>query len=84
MMKRAAKSTPTFGAAAARIAPIVNVMPAATISFLRPKGSDSGPASTAPTIAPSSSTATTAPCKNGDSPKSVLMNRMAPEMTPVS
>jgi hypothetical protein len=82
--KRAAISTPVLGAVAATSAPTVKVTPAMTMSGLRPSRSDNGPASAAPVIAPSSSTATTAPCQNGDRPKSVLMNRIAPEMTPVS
>ena len=43
-----------------------------------------GPTRTAPVVAPSSSAATTAPCMNGERPKSDVMNRIAPEMTPVS
>ena len=83
-MKRAATSTPALGAAAASRAPTVNVTAATMISRRRPSRSDSGPATAAPTIAPSSSTATIAPCMNGESPKSDVMKRMAPEMTPVS
>jgi hypothetical protein len=54
------------------------------MSLRRPSRSESGPASAAPSIAPSSSEATIAPSMNGDSSKSFLMNRRAPEMTPVS
>jgi hypothetical protein len=63
---------------------MVNVTAATMISLRRPIRSDRGPARPAPSMAPSSSDATTAPCMNGDRPKSSLMKRIAPEMTPVS
>ena len=84
MMKRAAISTAAVGAAAASRAPTVKVIAAAMMSRRRPSRSARGPATMEPTMAPRRSTATTAPCMNGESPKSDLMKRMAPEMTPVS
>jgi hypothetical protein len=54
------------------------------ISRRRPSRSDSRPAEAAPTIAPRSRKETIAPSMNGDTSKSCLMNRIAPEMTPVS
>ena len=80
----AASRTPTVGETAATIEPTVKITPAAMMSLRRPRRSDSGPAKAAPTIAPSSSDATTAPCMNAERSKSCLMKRMAPEMTPVS
>ena len=62
----------------------MKVTAAIMMSRRRPRRSDNGPASAAPSIAPSSSEATTAPCMNGERPKSSVMNRIAPEMTPVS
>ncbi len=73
-----------MGASAAPSAPTVKITAAARITFRRPRRSDSRPAVAAPTIAPSSRPATTAPSRNGVSLKSFGMNRMAPEMTPVS
>ena len=81
---RPASSTPTVGARAATSAPTVKITPAAMMSVRRPRRSESGPASAAPSIAPSRSEATTAPSMNEERSKSSLMKRMAPEMTPVS
>jgi hypothetical protein len=50
----------------------------------QPRRSDSRPADAEPTVAPSNRAATIAPWRNDVSMKSFGMNRIAPEMTPVS
>lgn len=77
-------STATLGDSAAPMAPMQKVTAAMRIRLRLPRRSESGPATAAPAAAPRRSEATTVPLKVGLRPRSSLMNRIAPEMTPVS
>ncbi|ALE83390.1 hypothetical protein XF36_09730 [Pseudonocardia sp. HH130629-09] len=82
--KRNPTSIATFTPRAAPSVPTTNTMPPSRISGRRPRVSASLPETPAPSIAPTSSPDTTVPCSSEDSGMSSGMNRIAPEMTPVS
>ena len=77
-------STPALGDSAAPMAPTVKVTAAMRMRLRLPSLSESGPATAAPSAAPIRIEATTSPFRNGVSAKSLFMNKIAPEMTPVS
>jgi hypothetical protein len=74
----------TVGASAVPTALNVKIIPARMISFRRPKRFVRAPPRAAPTAAPTRTELTTISSIVADKENCFVMNRMAPEMTPVS